>query len=103
KAGDLRNPSPYNTYVHYGLPPGPICSFGLDSFRAALHPANTPAIFFVADNTGGHVFSATHEEHLRAKLAFKRGLRAIKARLKREELERRSAEEAGKGASSLDE
>lgn len=99
---DLRNPSPYNTYAHYGLPPGPICSFGLDSFRAALNPAQTEAIYFVADNTGGHVFSATAEEHLKAKQSFKRGLRAIKARLKREEADRRRAEEAGKTGSSAD-
>lgn len=99
---DLANPSPYNTYAHYGLPPGPICSFGLESFRAALSPAKTDAIYFVADNTGGHVFSATLEEHMKAKASFKRGLRAIKARLKREEEERRRADEAGKAGSSAD-
>lgn len=81
---DLRSPSPYNTYVHYGLPPGPICSPGLDSFRAALSPAQTDAIYFVADNTGGHIFSSTHEEHLKAKASFKRGLKLIKDRLRRE-------------------
>lgn len=88
---ELRNPSPYNTYVHYGLPPGPICSFSLESFLAVLSPAPTDAIYFVADNTGGHVFSATHDEHLKAKQSFKRGLRAIKERLKREEVERKKA------------
>jgi len=81
---DLKTPSPYNTYLHYGLPPGPICSPGLDSFRAALSPARTEALYFVADNTGGHVFSTTHEEHQKAKRSFKRGLRAIKERLRRE-------------------
>ncbi len=85
---DLHYDSPYNTYVHYGLPPGPICSFGLDSFRAALHPAQTDAIYFVADNTGGHTFSSTLEEHNKAKRSFKRGLRALKAKLKREQEER---------------
>ena len=85
---DLKVDSPYNTYVHYGLPPGPICSFGMESFRAALHPAQTDAIYFVADSTGGHTFSATLEEHLKAKRSYKRGLRAIKARLKRERQER---------------
>ena len=79
---DLRTESPYNTYIHYGLPPGPICSPGLGSFRAALHPARTEAVYFVADNKGGHTFSVTHEEHLKAKREFKRELRAIKKRLK---------------------
>jgi UPF0755 protein len=99
---DLQNQSPYNTYAHYGLPPGPICSFGLDSFRAAMAPADTQAIYFVADTTGGHIFSATAEEHLKAKQNYKRGLREIKKRLKQEEAERRRAEEAGKTGSSAD-
>ena len=99
---DLANESPFNTYAHYGLPPGPICSFGLESFRAALHPAATNALYFVADNTGGHVFSATLEEQQKAKLSYKRGLRAIKARLKREEEERRRAEALGKSASDAE-
>lgn len=89
-SADIRNASPYNTYVHYGLPPGPICSPGLDSIRAALSPAGTDALYFVADNKGGHIFTATHEEHLKAKQSFKKGLRAIKAKLKREEQERRA-------------
>ncbi|MDE2237706.1 MAG: endolytic transglycosylase MltG, partial [Elusimicrobia bacterium] len=87
---DLKDDDPYNTYIHYGLPPGPICSFGLDSFRAVLRPAQTNAIYFVADSTGGHIFSATLEEHLKAKRSYKRGLRALKAKLKREQEERES-------------
>ncbi|MBI4386750.1 MAG: endolytic transglycosylase MltG [Elusimicrobia bacterium] len=69
---DLQVVSPYNTYAHYGLPPGPICSPGLDSIRAVLQPARTDAIYFVADNTGGHTFNATYEEHLKAKQKAKR-------------------------------
>lgn len=80
--GDLKNPSPYNTYVHYGLPPGPICSPGLDSIRAALAPAKSDALYFVADATGGHTFSATHDEHLKAKRTFKRALRILKQQAK---------------------
>lgn len=64
---DLRVDSPYNTYVFFGLPPGPICSPGLDSIRAVLEPARTDAIYFVADNTGGHSFNVAYEEHLKAK------------------------------------
>jgi UPF0755 protein len=81
---DLRNPSEYNTYMHYGLPPGPICNPGLEAFRAALHPAVTEAIYFVADHEGGHVFSVTHDEHLKAKQSFKRALREEKRRLRAE-------------------
>ncbi|MDD5628937.1 MAG: endolytic transglycosylase MltG [Elusimicrobia bacterium] len=79
---DLRNPSSYNTYVHYGLPPGPICNPGLGAFRAVLHPAPSDALFFVADLTGGHRFFAKQEDHLKAKLAYKRGLREEKKRLR---------------------
>jgi UPF0755 protein len=78
---DLQNPSPYNTYVNYGLPPGPICNPGLGAFRAVLHPASTDALFFVADLTGGHKFFVSQEDHLKAKQAYKKGLREEKRRL----------------------
>ncbi len=56
---------PYNTYVHAGLPPGPICSPGEVALRAAVAPQQTPYLFFVArqDGTGSHQFSRTIEEH----------------------------------------
>jgi UPF0755 protein len=79
---DLRNPSPYNTYVHYGLPPGPICNPGEGALRAVLRPAVTEALFFVADMTGGHKFFATQEEHQRAKQDYKKALREEKKRLR---------------------
>ncbi|NNN06926.1 MAG: endolytic transglycosylase MltG [Elusimicrobia bacterium] len=72
---DLKTPSPYNTYLHGGLPPGPICSPGLDSVLAALNPAPSDALYFVADAAGGHVFSATNEEQNRARAAYKKALR----------------------------
>lgn len=56
---DLHLDSPYNTYSHAGLPPGPICSPGLASILAALHPAPGKALYFVSNNHGGHVFAAT--------------------------------------------
>ncbi len=64
---DLEVDSPYNTYVHKGLPPGPINSPGLRAIRAALSPDKTDYLFFVARGDGSHVFSRTAEEHFRAK------------------------------------
>jgi UPF0755 protein len=60
---DLHVESPYNTYMHDGLPPGPIGNPGLVSLRAALAPADTPYLYFVANTQGGHFFSSTLAEH----------------------------------------
>ncbi len=60
---DLKNPSPYNTYMHYGLPPTPIANPGAESIRAVLNPMNTKDIFFVADGTGGHLFAEKLVDH----------------------------------------
>jgi UPF0755 protein len=60
---DLKTESPYNTYRNRGLPPTPINSPGIESIRAACAPAQTEFLFFVADNTGGHYFAKTNEEH----------------------------------------
>ncbi len=62
---DLDGPNPYNTYAEPGLPAGPICSPGVAAIRAAAHPARSSALYFVADGTGGHSFSASLDEHLR--------------------------------------
>lgn len=86
---DLKHPSPYNTYMHYGLPPGPICSPGLESFKAAMNPAATDAIYFVADHTGGHFFTASHDEFLKAKASYKKELKNIKRRLREEERQKK--------------
>jgi UPF0755 protein len=63
---DLREDTPYNTYVHRGLPPTPIAMPGAGALRATARPADGAAMFFVADGTGGHVFSETLEAHNRA-------------------------------------
>ena len=63
---DLQIDSPYNTYRYAGLPPGPISSPGLDCLRAALKPAQTQYLFYVARGDGSHIFSRTYQEHLAA-------------------------------------
>lgn len=64
-ASDLQNSSPYNTYRHQGLPPGPISNPGKDAMIAAMQPAKTDYLYFVSDNQGHHRFSKTLEEHQR--------------------------------------
>ncbi|QEM69051.1 endolytic transglycosylase MltG [Geobacter sp. FeAm09] len=63
---DIGRPSPYNTYLVKGLPPGPIGNPGADALRAALHPARSDYLYFVARQDGTHYFSRTLEEHNRA-------------------------------------
>ncbi len=63
---NLRTDGPYNTYTRAGLPPTPICLPSLSSINAALHPADTKAVFFVAKGDGAHYFSDTYKEHKRA-------------------------------------
>jgi UPF0755 protein len=62
---DLALDSPYNTYRHAGLPPGPICSPGVGSLAAAADPADVPYLYFVSRNDGTHVFATTLDEHNR--------------------------------------
>jgi len=56
--------SPYNTYLHRGLPPGPICNPGLASIQAVLEPVETDYLYFLAKGDGSHAFAKTFEEHL---------------------------------------
>jgi len=60
---ELRSDSAYNTYAHGGLPPGPICNPGLAALRAALHPASTDYLYFVADANGATRFATTLADH----------------------------------------
>lgn len=72
---DLKINSPYNTYIHPGLPPGPIANPGLDSLRAALDPPQTDLLYFVSRNDGSHEFSRTYQSHQTAVSRFQRHLK----------------------------
>lgn len=63
KRSEITQPSPYNTYVIDGLPPGPIANPGRASLEATANPARTRDLFFVADGTGGHSFTETYDQH----------------------------------------
>ena len=76
---DLHTNSPYNTYAHSGLPPGPIGNPGEASLRAALQPAQTDYLYFVANTQGGHFFSATLAEHNRNVTKYRRLLAGLPA------------------------
>ncbi|WP_257168241.1 endolytic transglycosylase MltG [Bradyrhizobium sp. SRS-191] len=63
KRSEITQPSPYNTYVIEGLPPGPISNPGRASLEATANPARTRDLYFVADGTGGHAFTETYDLH----------------------------------------
>ena len=73
---DMQDDSPYNTYKHPGLPPGPIGNPGKSSLEAAMHPAQTDYFYFVADGNGHHRFARDLEEHNRNVAAYRRTMRA---------------------------
>ncbi len=73
---DLESKNPYNTYQHEGLPPGPIANPGASALEAAMHPAESKYLFFVAKPEGGrHQFSATLAQHERAVREYRAGTR----------------------------
>lgn len=71
---DLQTDTPYNTYTRYGLPPTPIALASAASIRAAVNPDNSDSLYFVANGSGGHTFSATYEQHQQAVQAYRRFL-----------------------------
>ena len=72
---ELKSDSAYNTYTHAGLPPGPICNPGVASVMAALHPAKTDYLYFVADANGATKFAATLAEHNANVAAYRAGMK----------------------------
>jgi UPF0755 protein len=76
---DLSFDSPYNTYEHGGLPPGPIGNPGEASLRAAMQPTETNYLYFVANTQGGHFFSATLAEHNKNVVKYRRLLAGLPA------------------------
>ena len=72
RKSELRKNTPWNTYVNRGLPPTPIANPGLASLQAALTPAQTEFIFFVADGSGGDAFAVTLKEHNRDVAAWRK-------------------------------
>lgn len=72
RRSDLKAPHPYNTYVHTGLPPGPIANPGRAALEAAIAPTATKALYFVSRNDGTHVFSNSLREHNRAVRKYQR-------------------------------
>lgn len=76
----MKEKQPYNTYVNFGLPPGPIANPGLLAIQASARPAQTDYLFFVADGKGGHLFGRTYPEHQANVRKFMALLRAGKAK-----------------------
>ena len=72
RKSELRRDTPWNTYLNKGLPPTAIANPGVASLQAALNPAATDYIFFVADGSGGHAFSVTLKEHNRNVAAWRK-------------------------------
>jgi len=92
RVSDLNFDSPFNTYRHAGLPPGPIGNPGESSLRAAFHPASGDTLYFVSNNHGGHVFSRTLAEHQHNVARYRReaGAKRKESGGRRQEAEGRS-------------
>ncbi len=84
RVSELKNPSPYNTRIHRGLPPGPICSPGKGAIAASIEPMDTKELYFVAkwDGSGAHDFSVTNAQHDRKKHEIRRQNYLRKKKLK---------------------
>lgn len=81
KQSDLNSDSPYNTYRHPGLPPGPISNPGEASIQAAINPATGNVLYFVSNNNGGHTFARTLAEHQRNVARYRRQLAQLRGHM----------------------
>jgi UPF0755 protein len=82
-ASDLKRDTPYNTYVHAGLPPGPVANPGIPSLRAAMEPAQSSYLYFVAANDnpqGKSMFASTLEEHNRNVAGYRQAVKKAGSR-----------------------
>jgi UPF0755 protein len=86
-AKDLRRPSPYNTYLHKGLPPGPIANPGAGAILATLYPDNVDYIFFVAQGDGSHYFSKDYSAHEKAINRYKSNKKRAKKQAKTKQIQ----------------
>jgi UPF0755 protein len=77
---DVIEPGPYNSYLNAGLPPTPIANPGRASIEAALNPASTEDLYFVADGSGGHVFAQTYEQHQKNVVRWRAIAQSLKGR-----------------------
>ncbi len=89
---DLKIDSPYNTYLYKGLPPGPISNPGIKAIRAAVYPAQTAYLYFVANGDGTHTFSRSFNQHLQAKKRFDRVRRQVEREKRQKERNERNKE-----------
>jgi UPF0755 protein len=79
-AADLAAQNPYNTYLHHGLPPGPICSPDIKAIEAVLHPASMNDLYFVATGKGGHAFAETFPQQLANIAAYRSRKHAMRSK-----------------------
>lgn len=80
---DLQYPTPYNTYINYGLPPGPIANPGREAIAAVLNPPDSPYLFFVATGNGGHNFSVSYGDHNKNVTSYRKELKKKKQQPKK--------------------
>lgn len=97
---DLDYDSPYNTYRHAGLPPGPIANPGVAALKAAMHPAETDYLYFVADAAGHSVFSTDLKEHAEQVQAYRRASGEVQEAPAPSTQENKSAKHAAHGSAS---